>query len=250
VGSDKYAFPVRLACGAAIVALTGGCTGGTGGARHSAAATSLLPSGSAAAAPSAWAAAPTETGVPAAPSTTRSPAPDPAEALRRLAAAAAGRSWSAHYRLVETGQPAVAVTVDWTPSAYRIALTGTGSTSVFVANRHGTWTCEVTKTAQCVLAAGPGKPVPAALDPELEKVFRSYLGELAAHADDYTLSVDGGCFGVRRKGAATASTVGKGTYCWNSDGLLTKYDAPSGTLTLTSSGPAPDAASITTPAPA
>jgi hypothetical protein len=187
------------------------------------------------------------------------PPPDAAYTLGLLDQAGATKSFAARYELVSGGQPPVTVDVASTPTAYSIKITGAGSTSLFLVNAKGSYSCEIMAKTSCYLVAKPGQAVPAALDPTLEKVFRGYLHELAENSNDYHLGSGGpgtpassgvpagACFTAERKGAATARTVSKGTYCWSSDGLLTKYVSRTGTLTLVSTGPAPDPASIVPP---
>ncbi len=224
---DKRPDLVR---GALTLALAAGLTGCTT-TRH------------AATPPSALSTAATITS--AAATTSQAPTPSRSATLRELDLAP--WSYSARYRLTSDGQPAVTVDVAATRTAYSLRLTGPGSTSVFVVNAKGSFSCELATHTRCFLVAKPGKPVPAALDPGLERVFRTSLHELATHPDGYEVSVVEGCFSVRPKGSVTPDTVNKGTYCWSSGGVLTKYVSASGSLTLVRSGKAPTLADIVTP---
>jgi hypothetical protein len=188
---------------------------------------------------------------------------EPNDAATRLAAAArAARhaAYSATYavRSSAAGAPS-RVDVAVTPTATRVVLRLGSKRVIYLTNPRAQYACELPAGAQatCYLLGGSGQRLPGALDPGIGHLFADYPRTLAARTRDYRVTsvppVAGGirsssCFDVSGRSASAARAVTDGTYCWSPAGELTAAVFPSGRLTLTRLGAAPNASELTPPA--
>ena len=206
------------------------------------------------------------------------PDPEPSEALsapqRRLAelaGLAATAAYDVTYALSAASGDKGTIRIVAAPPSYRVDVTlGGGEPSTFI-QRDGTVTSCTRKSgkASCFLVARPGEPVPELFDPGVQRLFSDAVAELAAHPDDYSVEAvaaaapaDDECFDVRRSAFASSASASAGPtptttnptgfetgqYCFGSDGVLTRLDVTTGTLTLQSRGTAPTAALFDPPA--
>jgi hypothetical protein len=181
------------------------------------------------------------------PSTSPSTAPE--SRLATLGQAGLSSSYTATYALQGNASPASSgtVTIRRTPTAYRVDIESRGSDAFLVHNPRGTYSCEQKpgKRATCFTVAGAGKPIPAAFDAGVQKVFNTYLKSFADQASTYDVSVvdaqpaSGGlpeaeCFAVLPGQDSANPQVAAGTYCFSADGIPVHVVFPSGTLDLRS----------------
>ena len=185
--------------------------------------------------------------------------PAPAAQLSALAREGAGAAYSAAYRLQASSNGAATVQVYRSPTALRLDIVSGGSRAVLVENVHGRYSCRLGGGERvCFRVADPGKTLPPEFDPGLQRVFTTYLTDLAANAGQYDVSpapaTDGGgvpsgqCFAVKTGSeSATQDRAITGTYCLSDQGVVTKVSFPSGTLTLQEAGAAPTSAQLHPP---
>ncbi len=202
--------------------------------------------------------------------TTKDPTPVASDALsgaqRRLAelaGLAASASYDVTYALdARTGDKGT-IRIVAAPPSYRVDVTvGGGKPSTFI-DRDGTVvSCTSTAgKASCFLVARPGEQVPELFDPGVQRLFSDAVADLAANPERYAVQTssatplnDAECFDVRRvepsaSGSASASPPSlptadptgfeTGRYCFGADGVLTRLEVSTGTLTLASRGPTP-----------
>lgn len=181
-----------------------------------------------------------------------SPTPSPATSLATLAAKGADASYTASYKLAATDPKTkpTEVRIFRLPHMLRVDVVAGGVTASLIQNPKGTYSCRASgKDRTCFAVAGPGKPVPPLFDAGLQRVFSTYLVQLAAHAGGYDVSYagttparngvpEGTCFAVKATTSSPTPLVSDGTYCLADTGMLTELRYPSGTLTLVDlSGP-------------
>ena len=188
---------------------------------------------------------------PPASSPSPSPTPSPSAELSALARKGAGASYSATYRLQSSSSGAATVQVYRSPTALRLDIVSGGSRAVLVENVHGRYSCRIGGGERvCFRVADPGKALPPEFDPGLQRVFTTYLADLAANAEQYDVSPaaatdgsgvpSGQCFAVKAGSeSATQDKAITGSYCLSDQGVVTKVSFPSGTLTLQKTGAAP-----------
>jgi hypothetical protein len=192
------------------------------------------------------------------------PSAEPPDQLAALARAGLTASYTATYALEATGTPANSgiVTIRRTPNAYRVDIVSKGSDAFLVHNPRGTYSCEQKpgKPATCFTVAGAGKPIPAAFDAGVQKVFNTYLTTFADQASAYDVSIvdaqpangalpEADCFSVLPGTDSPTPQVAAGTYCFSGDGIPVHVVFPSGTLDLRSLAvETPDATFLVPPA--
>jgi hypothetical protein len=191
-------------------------------------------------------------------------APDARADLAGLATLAQDHAYAALYS-VDDGKgvarnvvATVAVDGTWRVDVSGGALGGTADVTV-VSTKAGVYQCTVSSPQQpitptCVRVANPGKDVPDAYDPEVERLFRPALtvftdrqAPLSVAAVQPLTGAKGSCFSVDTIAAALSAPVDVGIYCYTADGLLTAARVDFGTLTLVSTGAGP--ATVTLPGP-
>jgi hypothetical protein len=196
--------------------------------------------------------------------------------LAQLADATAQGVYDATYRFVQQGSNASGtIRIRQSPPYYRIDI-ATKDTASFFSLHSGIVSCSRKgKKKSCFLVARPGEEVPALFDPGVQRLFRDAVIDLAANPDDYLVSVvpsasasatsspsgstpsasasgppAGECFLVNRPKPPAFTTPGQrigfenGTYCFVSDGIATRIEVASGSLTLVKLGPPPTAAAF------
>jgi len=191
-------------------------------------------------------------------------APDARADLAGLATLAQDHAYAALYALDDgRGVARNVVATAAADGTWRVdvsggALGGTADVTI-VSTRAGVYQCTVSSPQQpitptCVRVANAGKKVPAAYDPEVERLFRPALtvftdrqAPLSVGAVQPLAGAKGSCFSVDTIAAALSAPVDVGIYCYMADGLLTAARVGFGTLTLVSTGAGP--ATVTLPGP-
>ena len=187
--------------------------------------------------------------------------------LAVLAQATANGAYDATYTFVQhPSNTGGVIRIRQSPPQYRIDVVGKNDTASFYALRSGNVvSCSRTpKKKTCFLVARKGEEVPPLFDPGVQRLFRDAVQDLATNPTDYdvtpvpaptgtptptptaTPAAVGECFTVNRTDAApTPSPRGgfeNGTYCFSeADGVATRIEDASGTMTLTKLRPAPAA---------
>jgi hypothetical protein len=196
------------------------------------------------------------------PSTASSVADDPDDdariALAARAALAQDHRFAALYHFAADGGPVrnVVATVagdgSWRVDVAGGALGGTTDVSI-VSNPDGVFQCSLPSAtnpvpAACVEVAAPGKPVPKASDPKVERLFRQWLSVFTDRQAALSVSTAGAlpgaqgkCYSVDTISASLAAPVDIGIYCYADDGLLTAAKVEFGELTLASTPVTPPA---------
>ena len=197
--------------------------------------------------------------------TTVAPPPDPDDqartALAARAALAQDHTFAALYHLDTTDGPernvvaTVATDGSWRVDIAGGALGGTTDVSV-VSNADGVYQCSLPSvtnpiTPSCVRVAGPGKRIPKAYDPGVQRLFRAWLGEFTDRASALSVTAatppagagtsGGTCFAVDSISASLGAPVDVGIYCYADDGLLTAAKVKFGVLKLASTPVLPPA---------
>jgi hypothetical protein len=183
-------------------------------------------------------------------------APDARADLAGLATVAQDHAFAALYSLDDgDGTPRNVVATSASDGTWRVDVSGGvlgGTTDVtIVSTKAGVYQCTVSSpqqpiTPSCVRVADPGKKVPPAYDPQVERLFRPALtvftdrqAPLSVGAVQPLTGAKGSCFSVDTIAAALSAPVDVGIYCFQPDGLLTAARVGFGTLTLVSTGAAP-----------
>jgi hypothetical protein len=190
--------------------------------------------------------------------------------LAGLAAAAQGNAYVATYQLTTSGRGPRTVTVaigtdgSWVVALPATALSGLADIAMFQ-SKSGQFQCLLRQTAGTAgqrpdlepLKAGCVKvtTLTAATDPRVQHVFTDWLPALtdrqtalAVTGVEPPAGVTGTCFSVASTSAALPPPVDPGTYCFDSDGMLTAAEVGFGTLRL--AGPVEAAPpSVAMPAP-
>jgi hypothetical protein len=188
--------------------------------------------------------------------------PDPADeartALAARAALAQDHRFAALYHLDTPGMPQrnVVATVagdgSWRVDVAGGALGGTADVSI-VSNADGVYQCALPSatnpvTPGCVRVADPGRAVPKAYDPRVERLFRRWLSVFTDRQAPLSVSTaqplpgaQGDCFSIDSISASLPDPVDIGIYCYSTDGLLTAARVGFGELTLASAPVTPPA---------
>lgn len=199
----------------------------------------------------------TSTPKPAPSTTSATPTLTPAAALAALAAQGVQARYSATYRVatVPATKPTV-IRVYRLPPSLRVDVVSAGTVASLILNSRGAFSCSASgKARTCFTVAGPGKPVPALFDAGLQRVFSTYLQQLATHADRYDVSAvgttpasgtipAGTCYAVTARPSSPAPQVATGRYCLADTGVVTEVRYKSGTLRLELLGNAPAASAV------
>lgn len=180
--------------------------------------------------------------------------------LAGLLPTARSAAYVARYRLVTSGRPGIALVYRYRNGlGIRIDITERGGTAIFIRSPSGPYACSILRRrSTCFRPKRRGAALPSILDPELENVFGAYLTGLATRPDEYRIGaagtspasprVPGGtCFSIT--GTTPRPLVTAGTYCFATDGLVTKVVYPDGDyLQLIATGPPPTARVFRPPA--
>jgi hypothetical protein len=197
------------------------------------------------------------------PVNTDSVPPDPSDSARTALAAHAALAqdhrFAALYHL-DAGQGSpqrnvvatVAADGSWRVDVAGGALDGTADVSI-VSNAAGVFQCSLPSVsnpipANCVRVANPGKAVPKAYDPKVERLFRQWLSVFTDRQAPLSVSTgaplpgaQGTCFSVDSISASLPAPVDVGIYCYAEDGLLTAARVGFGELSLASAPVTPPA---------
>jgi hypothetical protein len=195
--------------------------------------------------------------------------PDPTVvALQQRAALGAKLAFTGSYAVSDTTKTTARVGVWVTPGRYRVEVAEGTVTAALYGTAAGTVACpgKAGQPPVCFTVAAAGKPVPAAFDAGIERVFTRDLPALSAGARGFRVTsvqpdarvsaaVAGvACYTVRQPAAvppltdSLAQLVDQGTYCLGPDGTPAELRFASGTLTLSRKGRPPTAAELTPPA--
>lgn len=194
-------------------------------------------------------AAPTAGPTPSPSFSVQPPDQDARVALAALAARAEDHRFSAMYTL-ETRDLAprsvlatVAADGSWRVDIPSGALGGTADVSIAQLPA-GVFQCAIPSATNpvspsCVRVAEPGKRVPRAYDPRIQRVFRQWLpvftdrqAALSVTAARPLPGSSGSCFSIDTISASLSAPVDVGIYCYTEDGLLTAARVKFGTLTI------------------
>jgi len=187
------------------------------------------------------------------PVNTDSAPPDPVDAARTALAAVAALAqdhrFAALYHFAATGGPTrnVVATIagdgSWRVDIAGGALDGTTDVSI-VSNASGVYQCALPSLTNsvasgCVRVAAPGKAVPAAYDPGIERLFWQWLTVFTDRQAALSVSTaqplpgsTGTCFSIDSINASLPAPVDVGIYCYGADGLLTAARVGFGVLTI------------------
>ncbi|GGK43858.1 hypothetical protein GCM10010124_40840 [Pilimelia terevasa] len=191
----------------------------------------------------------------AAPTASAEPSPDPANpataraTLAARAAAAQDRREVVVYQLQQRGyRPRTVVLTRAADGGWRAdiaagALGGTADVAV-VRSRQGLYQCALGSATQpaaarCAEVGGPRDRLPAAADPQVQRVFVESLEILTDRQPAIAVTpatappgVEGDCWSVQSNSASLPAAVDVGVYCYRADGLLTGGRWSFGTLAL------------------
>jgi hypothetical protein len=188
--------------------------------------------------------------------------PDPSDSARTALAARAALAqdhrFAALYHFDPGNAPQrnVVATVagdgSWRVDIAGGALGGSADVSI-VSNAEGVFQCSLPSatnpvTSTCVRVANPGKAVPKAYDPKVERLFRQWLSVFTDRQSALSVSTgaplpgaQGTCFSVDSISASLPAPVDIGIYCYADNGLLTAARVGFGELTLASAPVTPPA---------
>jgi hypothetical protein len=170
--------------------------------------------------------------------------PDAATALDRAA------SWAgtATYALRATSGTTATVTVTRSTSRVRVDVATGKQTSSLMSADAGWVACASTDRTTCVLVAAAGKPVPAAFDPGVGRLFTTALPQLATRASGlYPSGYLVASGDVPAAACVEVVAPDTGRYCVTEQGVLRRAKFPGGTLDLVSVSNAVDAARLVPP---
>jgi hypothetical protein len=195
-----------------------------------------------------------------APATSASQPADPADArvqLAALAALAQDHHFAALYHFDGGGPTRNVVATVANDGSWRVDIAGGalgGTTDVaIVSQAAGVFQCSLASmtnpiTSTCVRVAEPGRRVPPAGDPKVERVFRQWLtvftdrqAPLSVSAAQPLPGSQGSCYSVDSISASMSAPVDVGIYCYADNGLLTAAKVDFGTITIASAPVAPPA---------
>lgn len=190
-----------------------------------------------------------------------------ADELAQLAAKTNRIDYTATYALTpKSGAPATVVFAHRT-GKFRLDVTTSGSTDSLLSGPTGdsVIACRVAATTKVCYSAQSGDPrISTILDAGVNSLLTTGAAQLAATASSYHVEragttpretgvPAGTCFQVAGPSSSAspspsaAGTVASGTYCFATDGVLTKAEFTSGTLVLTKLDHAEPADSVFTP---
>lgn len=184
------------------------------------------------------------------------------DVLAQRAALGSQLAFTGSYAVSDVADTAATVRVWVTPGAYRVEVAEGARTAALYGSATGTAACpeQTGQPTVCYAVAAAGKPIPAAFDAGVERVFTRDLPTLAKEAAAFpvteqtpsaavrALAPDARCFAVVSAPVAPGtSTVDAGTYCLTAAGLPVQLRFVSGTLTLTEHGAAPTPAQLDVP---
>jgi hypothetical protein len=203
-------------------------------------------------------------GAPAGATPASSPPPsaaaDPRGELAARAAAAKDRRYVVGYTFSQPNEPlrSVLVTIA-TDGTWRVDIQGGalgGAADVSIASRpEGLYQCTLNASAICVKVAGPGRKLPAAVDPRAQYPFTTWLDVFVDR--QVPLSVlpaapqqgeSGTCFSVDPAVTAIAPPIDAGVFCFAADGTPTAARLPWGTLVMAGQ-PSPAPPTVVLPGP-
>ena len=194
---------------------------------------------------------------PSAPPSVPDDAPDARSDLAARAALAQDRSFAALYTLDAgdgvTHNVVATVGADgtWRVDVAGGALGGAADVSI-VSTKAGVYQCTLSTPERpvmptCIRVADAGKPVPAAYDPPVERLFRRWLSVFTDRQAALSVAqvqplagAQGTCFSIDSISASLDAPVDIGIYCYAGDGLLTAVRVAFGVLKLVNqvAGPA------------
>jgi hypothetical protein len=189
--------------------------------------------------------------------------PDPSDSARTALAARAALAqdhrFAALYHFSTGGDSTprnVVATVagdgSWRVDIAGGALGGAADVSI-VANAGGVYQCSLPSVtnpiaSSCVRVANPGKALPKAYDPGVERLFRQWLSVFTDRQSALSVSTgaplpgaQGTCFSVDSISASLPAPVDVGIYCYADNGLLTAARVGFGELSIASTPVTPPA---------
>jgi hypothetical protein len=196
---------------------------------------------------------------PAAPASLPPAGDDDARAeLAARAALAEDKAYAALYTLADDSdgrQRNVVATIGkdgtWRVDVGSGALGGTTDVSI-ASTPAGVYQCTVASssnpvTPTCARVAEPGKRVPKAVDPPVERLFRQWLPVFTDRQAALSVAevqplhgAQGTCFSIDSISASLKAPVDIGIYCYSDDGMLTAARVGFGVLTMVSQVAGPD----------
>jgi hypothetical protein len=201
--------------------------------------------------------APETVPLPASAGPSQAAAGDARDSLAAKAALAMDKAYAALYSLDDgNGQPRNVVATVGRDGTWRVDVSGGalgGTADVTIASTAaGVFQCTLGSqsnpiTSTCVKVAKPGKPVPDAYDPKVQRLFRQWLpvftdrqAALAVTQVQPLAGAKGSCFSIDSISASLADPVDIGVYCYADDGVLTAARVGFGVLKIMSQveGPA------------
>jgi hypothetical protein len=186
---------------------------------------------------------------------------DPHARLTALAAAAKDRRFIAGYTLSRPSQHNKTVTVAVaTDGTWRIDIQGGalggGTDIALVGIADGQYQCTLNAAPGnegCVKVAASRRKLPAAVDPQVQYPFTSWLDVLTDPSVAVAVTVvaplantTGTCFAVEPTTVTTTAPIPSSTFCYTDDGTLTGVRAAFGTMVI-SGAPAAAPASTSLP---
>ncbi len=194
---------------------------------------------------------------PAAPSTPPAEGDDARADLAARAALAHDKAYAALYTMDDAGDgrkhnvvATIAADGTWRVDVGGGALGGTTDVSI-VSVAAGVYQCTTATsynpiTPTCVKVANPGKRVPKAYDPQVERLFRQWLAVFTDRQSALSVTeveplrgAQGSCFSIDSISASLKAPVDIGIYCYSDDGVLTAARVGFGVLTLVSQAAGP-----------
>ncbi|GIF01812.1 hypothetical protein [Paractinoplanes rishiriensis] len=185
--------------------------------------------------------------------------------LAARAALALDKSYAALYTLDDDGsgrQHHVVATIA-ADGTWRVDVSGGahgGATDVSIVSiKSGVYQCTVATATNpinptCVRVAAAGKRVPKAYDPQVERLFRQWLGVFTDRQAAISVAeveplrgAQGSCYSIDSISASLKAPVDIGIYCYANDGVLTAARVGFGVLTIVSQAAGP--ATVQLPGP-
>jgi hypothetical protein len=168
-------------------------------------------------------------------------------------------TWDAAGREPRSVVATVAADGSWRVDVPGGALGGTADVSI-VQTAEGVFQCALPSATNpvnpaCVRVANPDKRVPHEYDPQVERVFRQWLGVFTDRQAALSVvpaqplpNAHGDCYSIDGISASLKAPVDVGIYCYAENGLLTAARVNYGTVTL-AGAPAPAPAKVDLPGP-
>jgi hypothetical protein len=168
--------------------------------------------------------------------------------LAARAALALDKAYAGLYTMTSDGRTQNVVATIGADGTWQVDIAGGalgGSADVSVVSvKTGVYQCTLGSstnpiTPTCVRLADPGKRVPKAYDPKVERLFRQWLtvftdrqSALAVAEVQPLTGAQGSCFSVDSISASLRAPVDIGIYCYAADGVLTAARVDFGVLKL------------------